>query len=61
MTAPSVYEDRDVFCVTRDPYERALSEYRYFNTDCQKSSMNAKLTEYLEARTLENRSKSSLP
>mmetsp|Transcript_35256 Transcript_35256/g.80743 ORF Transcript_35256/g.80743 Transcript_35256/m.80743 type:complete len:292 (+) Transcript_35256:74-949(+) len=49
MTAPSVYEDRDVFCVTRDPYERALSEYRYFNTDCQKSSMNAKLTEYLEA------------
>mmetsp|Transcript_13141 Transcript_13141/g.29629 ORF Transcript_13141/g.29629 Transcript_13141/m.29629 type:complete len:298 (-) Transcript_13141:87-980(-) len=49
MTTPNLYEGRDAFCVTRDPYERALSEYRYFNTDCRKSHMNAKLTEYLEA------------
>jgi len=29
MGSPNMYEGRDVFCVSRDPYERAISEYSY--------------------------------
>eukprot|EP00403_Amphidinium_massartii_P026596 CAMPEP_0178398686 /NCGR_PEP_ID=MMETSP0689_2-20121128/14899_1 /TAXON_ID=160604 /ORGANISM="Amphidinium massartii, Strain CS-259" /LENGTH=292 /DNA_ID=CAMNT_0020019453 /DNA_START=46 /DNA_END=924 /DNA_ORIENTATION=+ len=46
---PNLYEGRDTFCVIRNPYDRALSEYRYFNTACNKHYMNDKLKEWLEA------------
>jgi len=29
MAAPNPYNNAEVFCVTRHPYDRALSEYRY--------------------------------
>lgn len=29
LPAPNPYENAEVFCVTRDPYDRMLSEYRY--------------------------------
>mmetsp|Transcript_46473 Transcript_46473/g.85150 ORF Transcript_46473/g.85150 Transcript_46473/m.85150 type:complete len:289 (-) Transcript_46473:129-995(-) len=49
MHQPNIYEGRDVFCVTRDPYERMLSEYRYFDADCKPRRMNYQVKQWLEA------------